>query len=487
MGFGSTTEVSEPFAARRAPARPIRSPLPAGARYRGPVLHRLDLRGVDDPVASLPRPDVLAERPVEAVRGIIAEVRTRGDAALLDLTERFDGVRPESLRVSPDSIAAALRATRPEVLAALDHARDRIVEHHRRQLRAEVVHDESGVVVRSYSSPVDSAGCYVPGGRASYPSTLLMTAIPAKVAGVGRVVVCVPPDRSTGMPPEVTLAAAAVAEVDEVYAVGGAQAVAAMAYGTESMAPVDVICGPGNLYVAVAKQEVAGTVGIAAAFAGPSEMVVVADRSVPAELAALDVMLQAEHGPDGLAWLVTWEEDTADAVCAAVERLTAESPRREEISATLERSGYCVLVDSPEEAIAVSDAVAPEHLELLCSDPEALVPLVRHAGAIFCGPWSPASIGDYLAGPSHVLPTHGSARFASALTVDDFCRHHHVITADPDGLRAVGPDTAVLAEAEGLPTHAESVRARLALLEDAAQQRGADSTDGTVEAAEGSR
>jgi histidinol dehydrogenase len=439
------------------------------------VLHRLDLRGLDDPAAALPRPDVGAERPVAAVREILADVRARGDQAVLELTERLDGVRLEQLRVPAEDIGAARAACDGEVVQALEHARDRIAAHHRHQLRPPVEHDEGGVRVRSWSSPVDSAGCYVPGGRAAYPSTLLMTAVPARVAGVGRVVVCVPPDRATGRPPEVTLAAAAVAGVEEVYAVGGAQAVAAMAFGTESVAPVDVICGPGNLYVAVAKQEVAGTVGIAAAFAGPSEAVVVADATVPADLAALDVMLQAEHGPDGLAWLVTWEEATADAVSEAVARLTAVSPRREEIAATLQRSGYCVLVDSPEAALAVSDAVAPEHLELLCDGAEAMAGRVRHAGAIFCGPWSPASIGDYLAGPSHVLPTHGSARFASALTVDDFCRLHHVITANPDGLRAVGPDAASLADAEGLPTHAESVRVRLGMLEAAAAP--VDTTD----------
>src|SRR5690606_18573718 len=228
------------------------------------------------------------------------------------------------------------------------------------------------------------AGCYVPGGRAAYPSTLLMTAVPARVAGVEEVVVCVPPDRATGSVAPVTLAAAAIAGVDEVYAVGGAQAVAALAHGTESIRPVDVICGPGNKYVAIAKQEVAGTVGVAAAFAGPSEVVVVADRTVPPELAAVDVILQAEHGPDGLAWLITWDGAGAGAVPEQVARLVASAPRREDIEATLAEGGYAVVVDSPEAAIRIADLVAPEHLELLCADPERLVPLVRNAGAIFC-------------------------------------------------------------------------------------------------------
>lgn len=411
---------------------------------------------------------------MEAVREIIAAVRRDGDAALAELTERFDGIRPASVRVPESEIGAAVDRAGPALRESLELARERIAAHHRQQLRPAVEHDDDGVRILSYASPVDSAGCYVPGGRAAYPSTVLMTAVPARVAGVRRVVVCVPPDRRTGLPPVATLAAAGVAGVDEVYSVGGAQAIAAMAYGTESVEAVDVICGPGNLYVAVAKQEVAGVVGVAAAFAGPSEVVVVADGSVPPELAAIDVMLQAEHGPDGLAWLVTWDEGTADAVSEAVVRLTATAPRREEISATLERSGHCVLVDSPEAAMDVSNAVAPEHLELLCSEPEGLIPLVRNAGAVFCGPWSPASLGDYLAGPSHVLPTHGSARFSSALSVEDFLRNHHVITVSREGLEALGPPTIALAEAEGLDAHAESVRLRLELPGDRVGAPGPD-------------
>lgn len=426
------------------------------------VLNRLDLRGVTDPAGHLPRPTVDADEPVAAVRSIIAEVRERGDAALFDLTARFDGVELASLAVPRDEIDAALAATPPEVRAALELARDRIAEHHRAQLHDAVEHASDGVRIRSYRRPVDRVGCYVPGGRASYPSTLLMTAVPALTAGVPEVVVCVPPDRATGAVAPVTLAAAAIAGVSEVYAVGGAQAIAALAYGTGSIPAVDVICGPGNKYVAIAKQEVAGTVGVAAAFAGPSEVVVVADGTVPAEFAAIDVILQAEHGPDGLAWLITWDEAVADAVTAEVARLTEAAPRRDDIAATLAEGGYAVVVDSPEAAIRVADLVAPEHLELLCADPESLVPLVHNAGAIFCGPWSPASVGDYVAGPSHVLPTYGTARFASALTVDDFMKHHHVITVDrtayDDG--GLAGAVAVLAEAEGLDAHAESIRLR---------------------------
>lgn len=426
------------------------------------VLNRLDLRGVDDPGAHLPRPQGDPGAPLEAVRSIIAEVRERGDAALLEMTERFDGVRLEQLRVPQEALRAALDAQSPELREALQLARDRIADHHREQLTGEVSHGGDGITIRSYRRPVDRAGCYVPGGRAAYPSTLLMTAVPALVAGVEQVAVCVPPDGTTGTVAPVTLAAAAVAGVEEVYAVGGAQAVAAMAFGTESIPAVDVICGPGNRWVALAKQEVAGTVGVAAAFAGPSEVVVVADGSVPADFAAVDVILQAEHGPDGLAWLVTWDPNVADQVTDAVARLAAAAPRRAEIQSTLARSGHAVVVDSPQAAIEVANRVAPEHLELLCEGADDLLPLVRNAGAIFVGPWSPASIGDYLAGPSHVLPTDGTARFASALTVDDFMKHHHVITVDGAGFDAVAPAVEALARAEGLDAHAESVRLRAA-------------------------
>jgi histidinol dehydrogenase len=424
------------------------------------VLNRLDLRGVTDLEGRLPRPSVDGDEPVGAVREILADVRERGDDALLDLTRRFDGVALTAIRVPAAEIAAALDATPDHVRDALVLARDRIAAHHTAQLRPEVVHDSDGVVIRSFTKPVGRVGCYVPGGRAAYPSTVLMTAVPALVAGVAEVVVCVPPDRATGSVTAVTLAAAAIAGVEEVYAIGGAQAIGALAYGTDSVPAVDVICGPGNKYVAIAKQEVAGAVGVAAAFAGPSEVVVIADATTPADFAAIDVILQAEHGPDGLAWLITWDPRVADEVTAAIDRLTADAPRRADIEATLAEGGYAVVVDSPEAAIAVSNLVAPEHLEILCADPERLVPLVDNAGAIFCGPWTPASIGDYVAGPSHVLPTYGTARFASALTVDDFLKHHHVITADREAFDAVAPAVEALADAEGLAAHAESIRLR---------------------------
>lgn len=394
-----------------------------------------------------------------AVQAILADVRERGDKAVRELTKRFDGADLGDVRVADEDIASA-RACIPSNLAdALETAHANIRAYHETQVTHEVVHGRDGIVVRDLRRPVDRAGLYVPGGRASYPSTVLMTAVPARVAGVPELALCVPP-RADGSVPDEVLAAAAIAGVDEVYRVGGAQAIAAMAYGTESIRPVDVIVGPGNIYVALAKREVAGVVGIPSAFAGPSEVVVVADGSSPVAFAAADVILQAEHGPDGLAWLVTWDEQVADAVCKEVDRLVAASPRRADIESTLADGGYAVVCDSPEQAMAVANAIAPEHLELMTADPEGLLSLVRHAGAVFCGPWSPASVGDYIAGPNHVLPTNGSARFSEALRVDDFIKHVHVVTLDEDALARVAPHVIALAEAEGLAAHADSVRVR---------------------------
>ena len=395
-----------------------------------------------------------------AVQEILADVRERGDDAVRDLTERFDGTRPGALRVPPADILAARDAIDPELLAALETAAAGIRDFHEQQLVPDHTYERDGIVVVGRKVPVDRAGCYVPGGRAIYPSTVLMTAVPAKVAGVGEVVLCVPPDRE-GRVPLPTLAAAAVAGVDEVYAIGGAQAIGAMAYGTESVRPVDVIVGPGNVFVAIAKREVNGLVGVPSSFPGPSEVVVVADGSAPPDLAAVDVILQAEHGPGGLAWLISWDEAALDAICDEIAEQVAVAPRREDIESTFAEGGYAVLCDSPEQAIAVSNTIAPEHLELITTDPEALVPLVRHAGAVFCGPWSPASVGDYLAGPSHVLPTDGTARFGSALTVADFQKDVHVVTLTQRALEQAAPTVAAIARAEGLAAHAESVLRRL--------------------------
>ena len=378
------------------------------------MLRRIDLRGFTGDLSDvLPRPETPTGGPVDVVRDILVTVAERGDAAVREYTSRFDGVELDSLVVADAELAAA----------------------------------------------VERAACYVPGGRAVYPSTVLMTAVPARVAGVEQIVVCVPPGPD-GKVPDIVLAAAKIAGAHEVVSVGGAQAIGAVAHGTESIRPVDVIVGPGNIYVALAKQEVAGTVGVPSSFAGPSEVVVVADGTDPADFAAVDVILQAEHGPDGLAWFVTWNDAFADEVTASIERLVADAPRRAEIESTLGTSGMVVVTDSPEQAMAVSNFIAPEHLEIQTADNEALVAMVRNAGAVFCGRYAPASLGDYVAGPSHVLPTNGTARFASALTVHDFMKDVHIVFVEQAGLEAMGDAVETLAGAEGLDAHAASIRLR---------------------------
>jgi len=430
------------------------------------VLARVDVRGARDARAlraALPRPVAAGDEAalVESVRTILAGVRDRGDAAVREYTQRFDGAQLDELAVPDEQRKRALDAITLDVRDALETAAANVADFSRAEMAPPLTYERAGLRVRTLRRPVERAGCYVPGGLASYPSTVLMTAVPAKVAGVDEVVVCVPSDRA-GRVPDVVLAATAIAGVDVVYRIGGAQAIGAMAYGTASVPAVDVIVGPGSLYVAQAKRQVAGEgrVGVPSAFAGPSEVVVVADDTVAPDLAAIDVIVQAEHGPDGLAWLVTWSERAADSIDAAVAALAADAPRRAEIESTLDVNGRCVLVDGPEQAMAVANFIAPEHLELLVADPESLIPMVRHAGAVFCGPWAPASIGDYVAGPSHVLPTHGSARFAGALTADDFTKPVHVIDVDRDAFERLGPAVVALAEAEGLGAHAESIRLR---------------------------
>jgi histidinol dehydrogenase len=423
------------------------------------MLSRLDLRGSGSDLDSALAPPARDDPdPIAAVREVIADVRTRGDAALRDLTERFDGCRIDDLRVPEKEILAALDDAPSPLRAALDYARQEITAYHEAQLGAEVRLERDGALLRELVVPVDRAGLYVPGGRAAYPSTVLMTAIPARVAGVPELALCVPPDRD-GRVPAATLAATALLGVDEVYRVGGAQAIAALAYGTDTIRPVDVIVGPGNVYVTLAKREVAGVVGIES-FAGPSELVVVADETVAPELAAADLLAQAEHGPDGAAILVTWDERVADAVDEAIDDLSADAPRRAEIDATLASGGRTVLVDGPDGAIAVANAIAPEHLELMTADPEVLVPQVRNAGAVFCGPWSPAVVGDYVAGVNHVLPTARTARFASALRVDSFRKRIHAVTFDEAALERVTPYVQALADAEGLDAHRRSIELR---------------------------
>jgi histidinol dehydrogenase len=421
------------------------------------MLKVLDLRGdASDLRTRLPRPDLADEGPVSDVRAILADVRGRGDEALRDYTARFDGVEIRQFGVPPASFGEALARIDDDLRRALTTARDGITHFHKWRSADKGQYHRDGITIDHLEIPVARAGVYVPGGRARYPSSVLMTAIPPRVAGVEGVVLCTPPGPDGRVPDEI-LAAAQLAGVDEVYAVGGPQAIAAMAYGTESIPSVDVIVGAGSRYVSIAKQEVRGVVGVPAAFAGPSEVVVVADETTPVECAAIDVVVQAEHGPDGLAWLITWSESALKAINEAIASYLDRATRRQDIESTLASGGYAVLVDGPNQAMAVANEIAPEHLELCCAEPERLVALVRNAGAVFLGPFSPASLGDYVAGPSHVLPTFRSARFSSVLGVEDFLRRVHVIRAGREALAGLAPSVATIARAEGLDAHADSV------------------------------
>jgi len=424
------------------------------------VLQRIDLRGANKPFASLlPRFDVSAGMPTAAVREILSKVRDGGDEAVRSLTSQFDGVDIADFRVAPDILSEAWEALDKGLASALQVAHDRILEFHQGERAQSHEVTQDAITVLSVPQPVERAGLYIPGGLASYPSTVLMTALPARAAGVNEIVICTPPN-PRGETDQAVLAAAYLCGVDELYKIGGVQAIGAMAYGTESMRAVDVIAGPGNAWVATAKQEVAGTVGIAAAFAGPSEIVVVGDESCPTSSAAVDLVLQAEHGPGGRAWLVTWNEKYAHEVESAIEDIVSLSPRRNETLETLTDGGYLCLVDGPADAVEVVNVIAPEHLQLMCDNAKELAGSIRNAGAVFIGNWAPASIGDYVAGPSHVLPTAGTARFSGALTVDDFQKRMHVIEVSKEGFDTVGSAVSEIAEAEGLWAHAASVRER---------------------------
>ncbi len=438
---------------------PKSTPLPRPHGYHDrTVLELLDLReftgDLAEPLAAPEEPP----GPIDQVRAILADVRNRGDTAVRELTARFDGCTLDELAVPAAALDEARDGIPSKLRAALEDLAAAVRAYHEAQFHAPVTLDRDGLQTRELVIPVRRAGCYVPGGRAVYPSTVLMTAVPARVAGVAEVVLCAPPSPD-GTVPTPTLAAAAVAGVDTVYRIGGAQAIGALAYGTESIRPVDVIVGPGNVYVALAKREVAGRVGTDSV-AGPSEVVVVADEHADPELVAADLLAQAEHGPGGEAVLVTWHPALVDAVDAALTRRLPAAPRRAEIEASLGAGGRAVLVRDAEQAIDVANVLAPEHLELCTGDPDALVPRVRNAGAVFCGSWTPAVVGDYAAGVNHVLPTARTARFASALRVDDFQKRVHVVRADEAALRRLAPGIEVLADAEGLPEHGRSVALR---------------------------
>ena len=396
----------------------------------------------------------------ERVEAILTAVRDRGDAAIADFTERFDGFRPEPMAVSPEALEQAWTSLPTNLRDALELAHRRITDFHQRQRPADLaVTGPHGEQLGRRWRPVERAGLYVPGGRAAYPSTVLMNAVPARVAGVKDVVICSPAGRDGAVNP-VVLAAAHLAGVKTVFRLGGAQAVAAMAYGSESVPKVDVISGPGNLYVTLAKQAVYGQVAIDS-LAGPSEVLVIADHSANSDQVAADLLAQAEHDPLAAAVLITTDPALADGINAAVAEQLADHPRQEICGAALRDWGLVVVCDDLESCARLSDSFAPEHLELLVERPEPLADRIQNAGAIFLGPWSPEAVGDYLAGPNHTLPTCGAARFSGALSVETFMRHTSLIGFNRAALEATGSAVQELATSEGLHSHAESVRRRL--------------------------
>lgn len=397
----------------------------------------------------------------DVVGAILADVRARGDAALIEYTGKFDGVSydPAGFRVAQAKIDGAAQEIPAHQMEAIRAAAGRIAAYHERQMPAgDTYTDDAGVELGYRWTAISSVGVYVPGGKAAYPSSVLMTAIPARVAGVERLVMVVPAPQGILNP--LVLAAANVAEIDEIYTIGGAQAVAALAYGTQTVPAVDKIAGPGNAYVAAAKRQVFGSVGIDME-AGPSEILVVADGQNSADWIAADLLSQAEHDETAQAILITDDPDFAGAVTASVEA-TLGGLERKDIAATSWRdNGAVILVANLDEAPGLIDRIAPEHLELAVADPDALAAKVRNAGAIFLGRFTPEAVGDYVAGPSHVLPTGRSARFASGLSVFDFLKRTSLVRCDAASLAAVGPQAVVLAEAEGLGAHAQSVKLRL--------------------------
>ncbi len=397
----------------------------------------------------------------DTVAAIIADVRTRGDAAVIELTAKFDRLEltPDRLAFTPQEIAAAAETVPTDERDALELAAERIRAYHVRQMPPDASWtDPDGATLGWRWTAVSAAGLYVPGGLASYPSSVLMNAIPAKVAGVNRLAIAVPtPD---GQVNPLVLLAARIAGVDEIYRIGGAQAIAALAYGTETIAPVDKITGPGNAFVAAAKRRVFGKVGIDM-IAGPSEILVIADKDNDPDWVALDLMSQAEHDESAQSILITDDADFGQQVAAAVDKRLETLERRAIAGTSWRDFGAIITVRDLTEAATLSNRIAPEHLELCVNDPEALAAHCVHAGAIFLGRYTPEAIGDYVGGPNHVLPTARSARFSSGLSVLDFLKRTTLARMTPEALRAIGPSAACLAQSESLEAHGLSVRARL--------------------------
>ena len=399
-----------------------------------------------------------------AATNIVEAVRERGDTALKEFTQRFDGVELESFRVSNAAIDEAIAKVDPTVAKALQKAANQIRDFHERQKQQGwFALREDGALVGAKVEPLDSVGVYVPGGRALYPSSVLMNAIPASVAGVKRIVCATPPTKDGSLDPAI-VEACRIAGVTEIYAIGGAQAIGALAYGTETIAPVDKITGPGNAFVAAAKKVVSGDVGIDM-IAGPSEVCVVADETALPELVAIDLMAQAEHDPLASCYLVTFSSGYADQVEAAINEHMKESTRAEITKASLDNQGLIIVCPSLPAALETVNVIAPEHLELHVSNAMELLGSIRHAGAIFMGEWTPEAVGDYVAGPNHTLPTGGTARFSSPLSVDEFIKKSSVIQYSAAALMRDASAIMTIADHEGLWAHAQSVRLRTKLAE----------------------
>ena len=428
-------------------------------------------------VLNLNREGAVPLKITRAAQDIIEGVRASGDEALRRYCKDFDGVEVDEFRLPQERIDAALDNIDPAFLAALEKAAEQIRDFHQREVQQSWFTTRAdGTMLGVKVTPVRAAGIYVPGGRAQYPSTVLMNAIPAKVAGVERAVMVTPPQRDGGISPY-TLAAAKVAGVDEVYTVGGAQAIAALAYGTQSIPRVEKITGPGNAYVAAAKRLVSGEVGIDM-IAGPSEVCVLADASANPAVVAADLMAQAEHDPLAACYLVTCDAQFATEVERAVEVLVAQSPREDITRTSLDNEGVIVVAADMDAAVDAVNTIAPEHLELHCENAMGLLGSIRNAGAIFVGAWSSEPLGDYVAGPNHTLPTGGTAMFSSPLSVDDFAKRSSVICYTPQGLMNDAPATQAMARREGLWAHALSAGLRRRVLQQGEGSVSADALQG---------
>lgn len=418
------------------------------------------LRGDGDLTRVFGRSQLDMESIRDTVKGVLEDVRKNGDAALFAYTERFDKIHVDAstVAVSRAEIDEAYKAVDADTLAALRRAKENIERFHRRQKRADSVQTEDGKTTGILYRPVERAGLYVPGGKASYPSSVLMCALPAVVAGVPEIIMATP--AGNGLNP-LTLVAAAECGIEKIYKIGGAQAIAAMAYGTQTVPKVSVISGPGNIYVALAKREVYGTVGIDM-IAGPSEIAIIADESADPRYVAADMLSQAEHDELAMSLLITDSETLAREVQAEVARRVKLLPKAAIAQKSLENYGSIVVVKNLEQAALIANRVAPEHLELSLKTPEECLPYIKNAGAIFMGHYSPEPLGDYYAGTNHVLPTSGTARFCSALGVDNYMKKISLVSYEKDALLASADDIIALAEAEGLRAHADSIRVRKA-------------------------